>query len=413
MESGRIGNVASDATMVESARRQRAIVTGGASTVGDDPDYLRKYQVPEQKYVLLNMANTELFPRSVRPAFRILGMFASIEEAKVHSDTVTECDPFSANRIITADEWYLIPQSVQTPMPAQTEKMNRNLQRHLNLLDEESDEFKKRKEHLTKGRKPVFAGAEARAEESVLKRLEHKEKISSATTEEEIEAIKQQEIADANNLLNNYSDEAKEAYNSIHTKEEAIKENPDVLYVEKPLVAPVDVETLDANFDEEVKALNGTPVKQLNITCILPDQRFCVVLICDDYESNVEPGIAVLAAFETEEEAKKYNKCVASKIITKFDLCIVKMYSWCYTHLYKSEQIEQLYRNEELNNIMRHKRNSKKRVDDFTKDCIDKNMPVPTIEVPGDLTEAAPIIYKPPVGFEDDHGVAEEKNGSN
>jgi hypothetical protein len=145
------------------------------------------------------------------------------------------------------------------------------------------------------------------------------------------------------------------------------------------------------------------------------NQRYAVVSVVNDYETctaenplGSEPGVIVWAAFETEAEALKYNKCVASKKLRDHDLAIVSMYEWLFPHMMQSDSVEQLYRNEELNNIMKHARTSSKKVRDFEEKCKLEEIDVPTLSIDPDLTARAPRKWVSPVGWEEGEGEEKE-----
>jgi len=135
------------------------------------------------------------------------------------------------------------------------------------------------------------------------------------------------------------------------------------------------------------------------------NQRYAVVSIVNDYETSTdtnpfgtEPGVIVWAAFDTEAEALKYNKCVASKKLKDHDLAIVSMYEWLFPHMKNSDSVDQLYRNEELNNIMKHARTSSKQVRDFEEVCGRDDIEVPTLSIEPDLEKPAARKWAPPLG---------------
>ena len=55
--------------------------------------------------------------------------------------------------------------------------------------------------------------------------------------------------------------------------------------------------------------------------------------------------------------------------------------------------MEQLYRNQELDAIMKHARTSRTAVANFERECESNNMETPCITVDRDLSEPAPRIY--------------------
>jgi hypothetical protein len=129
------------------------------------------------------------------------------------------------------------------------------------------------------------------------------------------------------------------------------------------------------------------------------NQKYAVVSVMQDYEAmlakspNIEPGVCVWAAFDTESEALLYCKKVASKELKEHDLAIITMYEWAYPHLISSDKVPQLYRNEELNNIMKHARTSRTQVAVFEKGFEEKGLEIPAMNIEPDLAEPAPRIF--------------------
>jgi len=186
---GRVGNVSHSSLVEETRRRQVATVTGGASTLENDPEYNRPFLSDDQRVVLYNIANTDNRPRSLRPALRILGLFPSLDEASAHGRDILRDDPDNpcALRIGDTHAWYVISSSFYTDIEPYRLKVNRNLEEHNRRLEGFAEEFKKRKEHLTRGRKPVQDDMIA-AERAQARRMELKDERLRAMDEDAVEA---------------------------------------------------------------------------------------------------------------------------------------------------------------------------------------------------------------------------------
>ena len=99
--------------------------------------------------------------------------------------------------------------------------------------------------------------------------------------------------------------------------------------------------------------------------------------------------------FEIQQVRGSSNK---SKILTLYIKC---MYEWTYPNMVFSPEannVEQLYRNEELDRIMRAHSDSKTAVERFNSYFRQEKMEIPTMEVEPDLQTRAPRTYNPPNG---------------
>ena len=76
------------------------------------------------------------------------------------------------------------------------------------------------------------------------------------------------------------------------------------------------------------------------------------------------------------------------------------MYEWLYPHMMLSDEVDQLYRNEELNNIMRTQRTASKKVKTFEQECDTEGITVPSHAIEPDLKTPAPIKWVAPIGSE-------------
>lgn len=377
----------------ETRRRQQATVTGGASTLDDGSTCSRSFKTDDQLVFLYNMANTNAHPKSMRPAFRILGLFPNVDEAMEHGQVIAQLDKLSAIRIGETHAWYTIAKDAFTDVEPYRLKVNRNLTLHQQQLDNFAVEFKRRKAFLTKGRVPSYHPM--KAYEQSQERYQMLKEWSEAADDGE-QAMQQ---LDASYAAREHERQGGGVVAGGVEEAKASEAALDVdNYVEPEVKAPVDAEKLDEQWEQQIAQFAGDKelqkVPRLNRFAEVRNQRFAVVSVVQDYEGDgEEPGFIVWAAFDSEEEALRYNKCVAAKELKDHDLAIVSMYEWVYPHLMNSNSVEQMYRNEELNNIMRNARMSAKRVNDFQRECGEKNVEMPCIEVSADLAEPAPRTY--------------------
>lgn len=377
----------------ETRRRQQATVTGGASTLDDGSTCSRSFRTDDQLVFLYNIANSNAHPKSMRPAFRLLGLFPNVEDAVEHGQVIAQLDTLSAIRVGETHAWYTIAKDTFTDVEPYRLKVNRNLALHQQQLDNFALEFKQRKAFLTKGRVPSYHPMKAyeQSEERYKMLKEWSEAADGG------EAAMQQ--LDASYAAREHERQAGAADGVEETKAGEAAEIAQLdNYVEPELKAPVEAEKLDEAWEQQMAEFAGdkelVKVPRLNRFAEVRNQRFAVVSVVHDYEGNgEEPGFIVWAAFDSEDEALRYNKCVAAKELKDHDLAIVSMYEWVYPHLMNSNSVEQMYRNEELNNIMRNARMSAKRVNDFQRECSEKNVEMPCIEVTADLAAPAPRTY--------------------
>lgn len=392
-------------SMIETRRRQRATVTGGESTLDDDSGYTRAFRSEDQRVCLWNLANTKLHPRSVFPAFRLLGLFPDTETALAHAQQVVAADSVCALHLVETHGWYTIPSGGVTDVDL-VAKVNRNLLRHQEMLQSHASEFKDRHDALTAGRKPAIEQARAAAEQAQRdeRQRDKRRAIYTAAVDQDDATVRELQMQYANDMVEEAYEEVK-AQAKLEDAESGNGEAkiPPVPYVEPKLVPPPDPEHLNANWSTAVEHLTGTPPPVLNRMLEVRNQRYAVVSIVNDYETCTadnpvghEPGIIVWAAFDTEAEALRYNKCVASKQVRDHDLAIVSMYEWLYPHMMLSDAVTQLYRNTELDAIMRHARTASKKVQEFREQCERDEIAVPTIEIDPDLTEPVQHTHAPP-----------------
>lgn len=395
---------------VEAKRRQKATVTGGESTLTDDTGYMREFKTDDQKFVLWNMANRDLPPCTPLPAVRILGLFPDQETAIQHAHGLAAAGDVAPIRLSTTHEWYTIPESGDRDVDACRLKVNRNLLAHQNMLQDHSSEFKQRHDALTKGRTPALEAAKE-ANEQVLQdeesRKRRRELLAEAAEKDageiaDLEKVYEEECAERATAL--VSAERGEA-ECKDGAEECKGGDEEEEYVETPLVpAPRAERFLDA-WESTTEGLSGVTPPQVPRVYDVRNQRYAVMSVVADYETKTdqnpvgqEPGVIVWAAFDSEEEAIKYNKVVASKELRDHDLAVVTMYEWLYPNVMSADSVIQLYRNEELDNIMKHARTSSAHVRSFEQECEDAGKPCDARNIEPDLAAPAPRRYVPPAG---------------
>ena len=390
----------------ESMRRREATLTGGASTLDDPTDYTRAFLADDQRVFLWNTANLNLHPKSLKPCFRLLGLFASVEDASAHGARIVAADPRSSCslRISSTHAWYTIPVDMITDLTPHLEKVNRNLETHKQIIQETTEEFLLHKQELTRDRKPAsldhlqaaLTGQCGSGEDEGGVEESKEGQCGSGEDEGGVEESKEcTEISDFSRL-------EPVAIEHPSMEPRAIEKTSMV-----PLLPPVSTcpESEDECWTEKSHELQvgGVPVPPVVREADVRNQKYAVVSVMQDYEAmlakspNIEPGVCVWAAFDTESEALLYCKKVASKELKEHDLAIITMYEWAYPHLISSDKVPQLYRNEELNNIMKHARTSRTQVAVFEKGFEEKGLEIPAMNIEPDLAEPAPRLFSPVV----------------
>lgn len=396
-------------SMVETRRRQRATVTGGESTLDDDSGYVREFRTDDQKVCLWNLANAELHPRALFPAFRILGLFPDTATALAHAQLVIANDPVCALRMVETHGWYTIPIR-DDPGVDLVAKVNRNLLRHQAMLQDHATEFTQRHDALTAGRTPAIRQAQAAVEQAERdeRQRERRKAIYTAALDQDDETVTQLKARFEREMADDAETEvrAQVALQLVDGGATECKASAEVgSYTEPKLVAPIAPEKMNDGWQAKMEHLAGGAPPALSRLVEVRNQRYAVVSVVTDYDTcsvsnpmGSEPGVIVWAAFDTEAEALRYNKCIASKKVRDHDLAIVTMYEWLYPHMMSSDGVEQLYRNTELDAIMRHTRTASKQVHDFEEMCAREEIAVPTVEIEPDLTTAVPHTYTLPTG---------------
>ena len=356
----------------EGARRQNATLTGGASTLDTTEEYNREFQAEDQKVFLWHSANINLRPASSKPAFRLIGLFASVTEATAHGQRILRADPHCpcAMRIGATHAWYSIPSEMFTDITPHMEKVNRNLALHQQVLQETTEEFLRHKSELTAGRKPVSS--------SSLRDALHSSSVAGNDPADD--------------------DDGGVSESKSEGGDASVVPSPSPSPLTRLLLAAKEQEEPDQEWMSSEIAGNHISVSPLCREAEVRNQKYAVVSVMVDYEGlqkdmPVEPGMCVWGAFETEAEAILYSKCIVAKQLKDHDIAVITMYEWCYPHLISSDKIQQLYRNEELNHIMKHARTSRTTVAAFEQECKDNKLEIPCMEIQPDLESPAPRLF--------------------
>jgi hypothetical protein len=377
----------------ENRRRRDAVHTGGASTLDDGGTCARDFKDPAQKFALINMAGPGLSPKSLVPAFRVLGLFPDreslMEQVQMLNELKTGCDL----RLIEVHNFYGIPTDIDR-FELQTEKANRNLALHQRKLDADTTEFIGHKDKLTRGRASVDTRADT-VDEAVHRIERNKSQLQGqdvlivedgAAVGEggEMEGVEEEKHVDDEIEIKVEVEEDEEEVAAVETEEENI-------------VTGSIYEASDEDWQRRIseKWPTGTPVPRMHRMAEVRNQNMFSFMLLQDYEDGTEPAFCILSASDAQEDALAYNKYVAGRHIDDHDLHVHRMYEWVYPSLAQEEMLSgvpQLYRNEELDNIMRQHRESKKQVSDFGRQFTSRGLDVPLIEVEQDLGAGAGTV---------------------
>ena len=356
----------------EGQRRAQATTTGGNSTLEDGGECNIPFKRASQAYALINMSNVHQRPQSSAPAFRVLGLFDSVESVHSHIALLHDADPntqYCNMSMITTHGFYSIPTSTDFSMHDKLEKVNTNLQVYHQQLEALTREFTKHHDALTTGKHSVSDPNRNNVHDAQQRINRNKARVAQEETEEQEGASECKEEAPTDT-----------AHPAVYTQ-------PPLPYTPPPL--PCNSE--------------NHPVNAILRSCEVRGQNFVSVMVLRDYmENDTEPAFNLLGAFATEEECVRYNKYVAAKHIDKFDIYTKAMYEWVFPNMLfdttTTNRIDHLYRNEELDRIMQAHRDNQAKVNQFETYFENNEMDIPAKDIEPDLSEPAARIYKPPMG---------------
>jgi len=397
--------------MAEGQRRQKATLTGGASTLETGEEYNREFQTEEQKVILWHSDNCNLRPASSKPAFRLIGLFANVDDARAHGQRILRADPGCpcAMRIGATHAWYSIPSEMFTDITPHLEKVNRNLQLHQEVLKESTDEFIRHKAELTAGRKPVSPshirdalngsetnvgdGSDADGDVGANDDGGVSESKSSGGSSSDSNSG---ETSTGTAIAN---DDGGVSESKSSSSEEPVSEYSPSRLMRLLMASKEQQQEPDQEWvSTEIAGGNHIAVPPLCREAEVRNQKYAVVSVMVDYEAiqndtPLEPSVCVWGAFDSEAEAILYSKCIVAKQLKDHDIAVITMYEWCYPPLLSSDKIQQLYRNEELNHIMKHARTSRTSVAAFERECTENQLEIPCMEIEPDLENPAPRLF--------------------
>jgi hypothetical protein len=130
---------------------------------------------------------------------------------------------------------------------------------------------------------------------------------------------------------------------------------------------------------------DGEPVANVPISSEVRMQRFAVVSVLqDEAEDNPDrqqPAVLIWEATETEQEARDVIKDRISRTVSDVHLDVVAMYEWLFPTSLDLSLVKEEYRDEKLDELMRHRKDEHMRVAEFRALCEQRGQEVPVIDV--------------------------------
>lgn len=136
-----------------------------------------------------------------------------------------------------------------------------------------------------------------------------------------------------------------------------------------PAPTPPDAIAEDASEAHSASGRGDLPgVEAIQLDQEVRGQKFAVVSVL---RHDTEPAVCAFGAFETEDLARHYIAATLSKHIRDHHLDVVPMYQWLHldTRTMDDDRVPRLYRNRQLDEIMRTKRAQHQQVEHYMKHC--------------------------------------------
>jgi len=143
---------------------------------------------------------------------------------------------------------------------------------------------------------------------------------------------------------------------------------------------------LDKKFKELEK--KGEETGEVSRIAEVRNQKVAVVTIMDDLTpvaqkglEDPEPIIIIWGCFESELKAKHYILNTAQEKIKDVSLDVVNMYEWIFPTEIDCEQVEEQYRDQTLDKVMKARKNQKNAVLSFEDWCKNEGKEAPALEI--------------------------------
>ncbi len=110
----------------------------------------------------------------------------------------------------------------------------------------------------------------------------------------------------------------------------------------------------DAKKQEANEIKDKGKTHRLPVGAEVRDQRFAVVSFVRDDGTPPRFLFNVYGLFATEADCNRYVRNAAGEQVTDHDICVVSTCQWLFPQKVRSEQVREVYRDDELNRIMGH-----------------------------------------------------------
>jgi hypothetical protein len=130
---------------------------------------------------------------------------------------------------------------------------------------------------------------------------------------------------------------------------------------------------------------DGESVSKVPISSEVRMQRFAVISVIQDETEDdpdrQQPAVLIWEATETEQDARDVIKDRIGRTVSDVHLDVVAMYEWLFPTALDLSLVKEEYRDEKLDELMRHRKDEHMRVAEFRKLCEQRGQEVPVIDV--------------------------------
>lgn len=126
------------------------------------------FTIPGQQYALINVVSPTSKQKNNTCGVKIKGVFATIDEAKIHAQKLSKLDPTFDVFLVELYKWLPIPPSIEDieDKQHQDEKLNKIIDEHKAEQLRAKEHFEQRKEMLMAGKVDPIDGVEKSYEEA-------------------------------------------------------------------------------------------------------------------------------------------------------------------------------------------------------------------------------------------------------
>jgi hypothetical protein len=370
-----------DEGMVKTSRPMMAHQNSASSTEDSEEDStIYQLKMPDQEFVLLQVAHEQLKPRAKEPAFRVCGMYSDIESVREAGRQLAKEQPECSVQVKQVHAPFLVTNTYQKMFDVE---YNRD---HIKRIQDNAElRFKFRKtdfdNNYNKSKKSI---GKTHLDDSSLKQA------ALPSTEVKPETVSK--------LFESESPVASDSEKKEHNLfgDSATQQTSAQAVVETPTKST---------------AVAGAPNSNSNrMSLPFPQScrqfyRFAVVVIDLDYDPAVdfvskEAGLAkvcadtdeclvtFLASFESQKQAANYVKKCASLAHTTKVVDVVDMYEWIYPKTVQDQRdlLPEHYSHPKQNELMRGRKVAKVMNEMFEQECRDQGIQVPVTTIARDGT---------------------------